>query len=74
MQIIKGLLLVESTIKIAGPLHLFSDQVSVAPYNFRSPVEAEKSLRGVTTHYDTYWACFPNGGSAGVHVRRSISL
>ncbi|MFQ5796672.1 MAG: SDR family oxidoreductase [Candidatus Bipolaricaulia bacterium] len=36
----------------------FGDQVSVAPFNFDEPGELIKSLKGVTTLYNTYWVRF----------------
>ncbi len=40
----------------------FSDQVSVAPFNFESPRALIESLRGATTLYNTYWVRFSYSG------------
>ncbi len=41
--------------------HPFGAQVQVYPFNFERPAELVKSLRGVTTLYNTYWICFSHG-------------
>jgi NADH dehydrogenase len=44
-----------------GRQNPFGAQVRAFPFNFDRPGELAKTLRGVTTLYNTYWVRFPYG-------------
>ena len=40
----------------------FAGRVEIQPYAFERPEELIKTLRGVSTFFNTYWVRFPHGG------------